>query len=192
MTAIAFVDTETTGLDPIYHKVWEVAVIRREADGTETEHLWQIRPARHELAGADPEALRISRFEERFAVPAGAWAADMLTNTPTPMEFLDAARQIFKALTGTVMVGSNPHFDASMLHRLLQTGRDPWHYRPVCIATMAAIHLGPEKAGPMPWSSYKLSRTLGIEPPADGVAHTALGDARWARDVYDAVMGGAR
>jgi hypothetical protein len=38
-----------------------------------------------------------------------------------------------------------------------------------------------------PISSRWLSRQVGVEPPGEGVAHTALGDARWARDVHDAI-----
>jgi hypothetical protein len=38
-----------------------------------------------------------------------------------------------------------------------------------------------------PISSRGLSRQIGVEPPAEGVAHTALGDARWVRDMYDAI-----
>jgi DNA polymerase III epsilon subunit-like protein len=188
---IAFVDVETLGLDPIRHAVWEVAVIRREADGTENEYLWQIRPTAAELAVADPDALRIGRFDERFAVPATAPAADMLAVPVVPLDYLDMAGRIFKTLSGAVMVGSNPHFDASFLHRLLQTGQVPWHYRPVDIATMAAVHVGPDAAGPLPWSSRAVSRAVGVEPPGPDEAHTALGDARWARNVFDAVTGGA-
>ncbi|KAB2975993.1 3'-5' exonuclease [Streptomyces sp. SS1-1] len=200
---IAFVDCETTGLDPIRHMPWEVAIIRREPDGTETEYLWQIRPTRAELAAAQPEALRIGGYAERFAVPDGAAAADMLAVPVVPLDYLDVAGRIFKALTGAVMVGSNPHFDASFLHRMLQTGATPWHYRPVCIATLAAGRkLGmtemvrrvggtaqPSDEVPFPFSSRDLSRWAGVEPPGPGVAHTALGDARWARDVFDAVRG---
>lgn len=206
MAAIAFVDTETTGLDPVRHTVWEVAVIRREDTGIETEYLWQIRPTKAELHTAEPDALRINRYHERIAVPDGSEAADILTlDGPAPLSYLDAAAQIFKALTGTVMVGSNPHFDASFLHRLLRTGTVPWHYRPVDIATLAAGRkLGmvemvrrfggkeyPSDEVSFPFSSRDLSRWVGVEPPGDDVAHTALGDARWARDVFDAVTGGA-
>jgi DNA polymerase III epsilon subunit-like protein len=42
---------------------------------------------------------------------------------------------------------------------------------------------------PKPINSRWLSRQVGVEPPGPDVAHTALGDARWARDVYDAVTG---
>lgn len=206
MTAIAFVDTETTGLDPVRHTVWEVAIIRREDNGTEVEYLWQIRPTGAELHTAEPDALRINRYHERIAVPDDAEAADMLSlDRPSPLSFMDVAAQIFKVLTGTVMVGSNPHFDASFLHRLLRAGTVPWHYRPVDIATLAAgrklgmaemVHRAggkklPSDEVPFPFSSRDLSRWSGVEPPGDGVAHTALGDARWARDVFDAVTGGA-
>jgi hypothetical protein len=41
-----------------------------------------------------------------------------------------------------------------------------------------------------PWDSEVLSRAVGVDPNAYE-RHTALGDARWARDIYDAVTGGA-
>jgi oligoribonuclease (3'-5' exoribonuclease) len=197
--ALAFTDTETTGLDPVRHALWEIAIIRREPDGTETEHLWQIRPTRAELAVADLEALCINRYHDRAAVPGAAVAADMLADA-APLGYLDVARRVFAALDGAVLVGSNPHFDASFLHRFLQTGRVPWHYRPVDVATLAAGYVhgasdatqypGADAASALPFSSRDLSRAVGVEPPGPDAAHTALGDARWARDVFDAVTGG--
>jgi DNA polymerase III epsilon subunit-like protein len=113
-----------------------------------------------------------------------------------------------EALAGAVIVGSNPGFDVAFLSKLLWAhGRKlPWHYRPVDIATLAAGYQngiaatlrsagGEMKEGDLlslPFSSRSLSSWVGVEPPGDDVAHTALGDARWARDVYDAVTGGAK
>ena len=85
------------------------------------------------------------------------------------------------------MVGSNAHFDASFLRVLL--GDAPWHYRPVCVATLAAGYLrGRGEQVTLPYSSRDLSRAVGVEPPgADG--HQALVDAEWALRVWDAVNG---
>lgn len=207
MTPLAFVDTETTHLDAELGDAWEVAVILRDFDDntpTDTEYAWQIRP---DLATADPEALKIGRYLERFAVPSHAEAAwtGYEDGPVLPMRRAEVTDAIRNVLSGAVLVGSNPGFDDRFLRKLLGPGSAQWHYRPVDIATLAAGRkLGMTEmarcAGskifasdevPFPFSSRALSRWTGVEPPGDDVAHTALGDARWARDVFDAVTGGA-
>lgn len=188
---IAFVDTETTHLSAEIGEAWEVAVILREHDDqdgpADTEYVWQIRP---DLTTADPEALRIGRYEERYAMPPGAEAAFTLHESGhvTPMTRAEAITAITNVLSGTVIVGSNPAFDERFLRKLLGPGNAQWHYRPYDIVQLAAVKLGVPPLGPLPWSTHALSRAVGVEPPAPDVAHTALGDARWARDVHDAVM----
>jgi DNA polymerase III epsilon subunit-like protein len=206
MTPIAFVDCETTHLDPRHGDAWEIAVIRRREDGVDCEYLWQVRP---DLTEADPEALAIGKFHNRFAVPEDWDAIEFFPagGPPLKAKLPEMLFDLQEALSDAVVVGSNPGFDVAFLTKLLQAhGRKlPWHYRPVDIATLAAgrklgmaemvRRLGgkplPSDEVPFPFSSRDLSRWTGVEPPGGDVAHTALGDARWARDVFDAVTGGA-
>lgn len=197
MTILAFPDTETPHLNPRGRVPWEIAIIRRRPDGTETEHVWQIRP---DLTTANPESLRIGRYDERFIVPAGAEASGAHPDHPIiPMTQQQVATTIANLLDGAVIAGSNAQFDANWMGELLHLhGIEPrWHYRPVCVATRAEGYLlaiDPDwvaeqsKKGPI--SSYALSRRIGVEPPAKDVAHTALGDARWHKAMYDAVTRG--
>ncbi|MGW9299661.1 3'-5' exonuclease [Streptomyces cyaneofuscatus] len=199
MSPIAFVDTETTHLDADLGEVWEVAVILRELDNNEpadTEYVWQIRPT---FVNADPESLRIGRFRERFAVPPNAEAAHTHPDfgSATRLTRGDVINAILDTLRGAVIVGSNPGFDDRFLRRLLGPGSAQWHYRPIDVATLAAGYLWAQEPELMakdtkPISSRWLSRQVGVEPPGDDVAHTALGDARWARDVYDAITRGGQ
>jgi oligoribonuclease (3'-5' exoribonuclease) len=194
-TPIAFADCETTHLDAEIGEAWEVAVILRETDAdqtTDTEYVWQFAP---DLTVADPESLAIGRFYERYAVPAHVDAAFTGYETGiVPMTRFQATSAILSVLQGAVLVGSNPGFDDRFLRKLL--GAAPWHYRPIDIATLAAGHMWALEHELMakdtkPISSRWLSRQVGVEPPGDD-AHQALADARWARDVFDAVTGGAR
>ncbi|MET7713737.1 3'-5' exonuclease [Streptomyces sp. NPDC005407] len=203
MAELAFLDTETTGLDPRRHEVWEIAVILRDTNGYETEHLWQIRQTEAHLRFiADPKALRINRYHDRIAVPGQADAADMLNDTaPVPLRFMELAERLHTVLKDAILIGSNPGFDAAFLHRLLGLGMPPWHYRPIDVATLAAGFRHGQAAShayggdyafasdypSLPYRSYELSRAVGVEPPGPDTAHTALGDARWARDLYDAL-----
>lgn len=194
---LVFVDTETTGLDPRHHDVWEIAAIRRE-DNVTVERQWQIRP---NLETADAEALTINRYAERFAVPSGWDAIEVLDGPPLRLTLPEMLFDFQDFMAGCVMVGSNPAFDDTFLKKFLWAhGRKvTWHYRTIDIAALAAGYIhgaidttqypGSNAAPAVPYSSYGLSRAVGVEPPAKDVAHTAPGDARWAMAVYDAVTG---
>jgi DNA polymerase III epsilon subunit-like protein len=188
-TPLAFVDCETTRLSPKHGDAWEIAVIRRREDGVDSEYLWQIRP---DLTTADPEALRISTFNERFAVPDDWDAIECFPHgPPLKMNVPEMLFDLQDALDNAVWIGSNPGFDVAFVNKLLWAhGRKQvWHYRPYDIVQLAAMKVGFEAAGPLPWSSRTLSRAVGVEPPCDD-AHQALIDARHVRDMYDAVTGG--
>jgi hypothetical protein len=68
-----------------------------------------------------------------------------------------------------------------------------WHYHVQDFDTLIAGYLvGQGKPVPsLPWESDDLSRLIGVEPPGEAERHTALGDARWAVRVWDAVLGSA-
>lgn len=199
--ALAFVDTETSHLSEQYGDAWEIAVIRRDPFGFEAQYLWQVRI---DLATADPKSLEIGRYHERFSVPDGTDAVQVMPGGAlwklTMPEFLFDLQD---ALHDSVLIGSNSAFDDRFLKKLLRAHdrKIPWHYRPIDIAALAAGYQFGRAAHPLsggdflfsgdfpqhPFSSRGLSQAVGVEPPADDVAHTALADATWARDVYDAV-----
>ena len=176
---IVFLDTETTGLSLTDH-IWEFAAIRREGDGSPDYPLHLLIEHDPEKAAQLPEPFRRdleARFDPDVAISAR-----------------DAARLIAHSLRPGVngekahVVGAVPNFDTERLSILLAANdiEPRWHYHLIDVENLAVgFALGMGFAAPsLPWDSDELSRLVGVEPPADG-RHTAMGDALWARDVYD-------
>jgi DNA polymerase III epsilon subunit-like protein len=210
VTRLAILDTETTGLEPDRHEIYEVGLIVREPEKPDQEHRWWL-PV--ELAKADPNALKVGRFFERHPDLynlrlSRRWFPDRDTGvlvesgsalSPQPTSIPEAARALMRLTAGAHLVGAVPSFDAAFLSRLLRAnGCCPaWHYHLVDVEALAAGYLAgfdvasssPVAEGPKPpWSSSALSKAVGVDPDEHD-RHTALGDARWARAIYDKVLG---
>lgn len=162
--SIAFVDTETTGLDPVRHEIWEVGLIVGDH-----EYEWQL-PV--DLGRADARALDIGRFHERRP------DANLTLLSQFSADFAHLTRDCH--LAGAVI-----SFDEERLRTLLRTnGACPaWHYHLVDVEALAAGRLGL----PPPWNSDDLSRAVGVDPDTFD-RHTALSDARWAKALYEACV----
>lgn len=211
----AWIDTETTGLDPDFHEIWEVGLILWESDNGHTgpgvtsmrkprELAWQL-PV--DLGRADPMSLAFNRFherrDERFR-QEGGWGAPIVYPTEGPStteQALDVWCAEFTDLTrGAHVLGMVPSFDTDRLWRLLRrNGACPmWHYQPVDVEAVAAGFIlgtiGDSERGQtvaaLPWDSDALSLMLGLDPD-NYDRHTALGDCRWARDLWVAIHEGA-
>lgn len=200
---VCFVDTETTGLDPDRHEIWEVAIVL--PDGSEWD--WQL-PV--DLSRADSIALNIGRFHQR------RWQSACRTDEQgfakgNRTELADFATDFAHMTRGLHLAGAVVSFDADRLSRLLRAnGECPmWHYHLIDVEALAAGYLAgsfgaiqecgsnPDADGPTqeeamraipPWRSDDLSRAVGVDPD-DFDRHTALGDARWARAIYLATIG---
>lgn len=171
MTTPVFIDTETLGLDPRIHRVWEVAAI----DG-DTEYLWHL--ALPHDADRDPIAVQISGFDRRYG---------QIGQMPVP-DFLDQ----FIALTdGRHLCGAVVSFDEERLRRLAwQWNRTPsWHYHLIDVEALAVGYLaGVRESVEPPWKSDELSLALGVDPPGVADRHTAIGDAWWAKRIYERIL----
>ena len=206
MTRLAFIDVETVSVKPGPSTIWELAVITRDPQDTgagDLEYLWHIRP---DLTEADPAALRIGGYYERCQ--AAGWAGadcrmilcptdDFPDEKPAPMASRQAAATIARLLDGAHLIATNPGFDAGHLDAFLRARHEcpAWDYHLTDIGSMVRGRFAADSAGPvpLPWP-LKVSDAAalaGIDPDSYE-AHTALGDARLVRDVFDAVAGQVR
>jgi len=176
---LVFLDTETTSLRHD-RRVWEIGLIHRDEAGAAVERRWFVAAPNLDLGNADLMSLKIGGFYERHP--------DAMDGDYQDLGDEDAVLEEVESLTrGATIVGAVPWFDTDVLgQRMRAHGICPsWHYHLVDVETLAA---GAKKLAP-PWDFDKLLQEYGLTyDEAD--RHTALGDARMVRDLYDAVMGG--
>ncbi len=205
MTDIVFLDTETLGVH-IDAPIWELAAIRRDTDGAETQlHMFiQHHPRPWIDDPKFPDSFKDdyrARYDER-----SSWSDD------------EAAWRLEEFMSGRPhVVGAVPNFDTERIaHQILRPNKiqEPWHYHLIDVENLAVGRLHAQLelieamtstvplkvAGPEhllrellkpPWESDNLSRVVGVDPDQFD-RHTAMGDVLWVRAQYDAVMGGAK
>lgn len=176
---ICFIDTETTSLDRYTREVWQVAIIRREPNGSEESY--EAKVAGIDLSEASPASLKIGRFYDRY---------DMRhTQTPVMMppnpyvHPASVAYAVERMTRGAHLVAAVPSFEDTSLAPLLKRHRlaPAWHYHLVCIENVLAGWFGVVP----PYSSDELSMRVGVDPTVFE-RHTAMGDVQWVRAQWDA------
>lgn len=171
-----FLDTETTSLNRYKRQIWDLAYIIRDPDNgyddTEMQFFFSV-----SLKDADPISLNIGRYYERHPKPYYMYGGNSNFEA-------DALRQVAEDLRGATIVGAVPSFDeetlAKMLHKRL--GLQPtWRYHLVDIETLLAGHMGLLP----PWNYDEIIEAVGLPPIAEEDRHSAIGDARMVRDLWD-------
>ncbi len=167
MRPLAFVDVETTGLDPQRHEIIELAVLRVEASTLRLEaaqHV-RVRPAR--IADADPEALRLNGY-----------SPDTWHDAVSVSDALRLAKPLFD---GALIAGHNVGFDRAFLDaawRSTAIAPPSMDHHVLDTATLAVPLL---VAGAIPSLSLApICKCLGIDV-AD--PHRALADATRSLEV---------
>jgi DNA polymerase-3 subunit epsilon len=167
---LAFIDTETTGLDSSVHEVIEFAVVR-ERGGHVEEWSTKIKPER--LDQADLEAFKFNRYGDHPDEWVGA----------PPLHVVAPA--ILDMIDGCIIVGHNVRYDVEMLRCNLERTNVAVRTFPkhlICTCTLAHEHLVP--CGLEILALDRCCDFVGIDIKG---RHTALGDARASRELYHAL-----
>lgn len=174
---LAFIDLETTGLDPARHEILEIgAVIARPVEGSNSQ--WEIadeldlkvKPAH--LETAEPEALRINGYND------GAWLF--------AVSLEPAMKTLADQIADATVVAQNVTFDWSFLERAFrQTNLAPQiFYHKLDLASMAFGKLY-QRDNFQKYTLRALCDYFGVKHTG---AHSALADARASFAVFQKLM----
>lgn len=168
---LLFIDCETIHLEPFEGSMWELAFMRLDDDVPQT---FTFSPL---LSLADPQALEISRYDERFDI-------DRATPRVAVVDALEKALADRPALAG-----SAPWFDANHIAANFAGVAGMWHHHHLDVPTLVAGATYEGDPEP-PWRLSQAARWADIDPDAYD-RHTAAGDVLLARDLYRAWRTGA-
>lgn len=172
---LAFIDLETTGLNPFKHEIIEIGcLIAKQNDNGEwvaiDEFEFKVKP--EHIDTAEPEALRINHYNESDWMFAHSLE--------------EALKTVSKKCDGCVMVGQNVSFDYSFL--VFAFGQknipDPFYYAKLDTISLAYMRFRKD-ATMTSFSNRELCDRLGVK---NEKAHSALADIRATFEVFKKLM----
>jgi DNA polymerase-3 subunit epsilon len=178
-SVLAFLDVETTGLDPQRHEVIQIGVVLAKqfprqgnmGPGIEKIEEFEVKIKPERLEDAEEDALRINGFSE------AEWMfAPDLKNA---MEFIS------KKLSGAVQVSHNLTFDSAFIDKSFErAGMENTMAR----YKLDTISIAFARLYNRPDVKYSLRYLCDLFQIKNENAHTALADARALYEVYKKMM----
>jgi DNA polymerase III alpha subunit (gram-positive type) len=165
--SLAFIDTETTGLDPVVHEVIEIAVIRVRPGGGVDRYHTRIKPEHLEVA-------------EDVALEVNGYAANPSLWDDAPL-LKDIASDLAMFLAGCILVGHNVSYDEAMLKGVFKRAGVPLSipHRKIDTITLCYEHLYPMGLDSVGLDSVREYLGWSLEG-----GHTAMRDVEDAMRLY--------
>lgn len=181
---IAYIDVETTGLDPNRHAIIQLAALI-EIDGEVVDTLnLNIRPFPEDVIDESALAVTGKTIEEVMSYPMAYDGYHAITETLTRhVKKYDKRDKFF-------FTAYNAPFDSQFVRSFFECNDDKyygsyfWH-PPVCVMNLAAHRLRNKRAELPNFKLTTVAAALGIE--REGQAHDAFYDILLTRDVYRAI-----
>lgn len=168
---LLFLDSETTGLDPLHNEAIEWAGILTEPDGITVVKTFEAKVKPLHMDRFDARAKEVNGYNE------AEWA-----DAP-PAEFVAGA--MLEISAGAILVGQNVSFDENFLTAFLKKHnyKTAWHYHKIDTMVLAwpLIKSGKIKG----LSLVNLAEWAGIEQVKP---HRAMTDALCVQKVYNKLM----
>ncbi|MCH9609056.1 MAG: hypothetical protein S4CHLAM45_08170 [Chlamydiales bacterium] len=175
-----FLDTETTGLDPIRHRAIEIAFKIVESSVVVASYETVISQPPEVLEAADPESLKINGFTE-----------DLILNgkneATVAMEIIDLFNEAGVGKKSAIFICQNPSFDRSFLLQLISINEQRamgWPYHWLDLASMFFAK-NPAVEEERLLSKNAIAKELGLPP--EGEPHRAMNGVNHLMECFEAL-----
>lgn len=192
--SLVFLDTETTGLS-WNRQTWEVALIRDNPDGS-SEEFQAFLPVCYTEGEVNEESLKIGKFYERYPAKRLLMHVEEWENIEGIANPYIVGPELYRLTYGATIVGMCPDFDAFNIWKILRglkitspgISDFPWYYQLLDVDILAAgVYLGQGREISLPVDTDRITTELGVTIKEED-RHTAMGDVRWTRDFYYALL----